>query len=426
MNTTKFLASAASLLLTCAMVSCTEDNEPSSGMTHIYVSSSTGVTSIFQGAEGITLDITLSAPATEATTLKVTAEGDAAAALEFAPEYVTVAAGATTAQFTVTATGAVAEEATATITVSDFDSKKFDVKETLSLTVYPATGAYELNETELAMVEAFKQQYGVDLTPWLGYVDLKGTIEFPGGGSLEAFVEPTTIDLEGVSIFRINPASTPANLILDMTSNPMGMSEYLYSAFRNLTIDDKEIFAYEDEEYNGGNLSLMERLNWNSNSIEEFVVSLPGMTFDIDPATKKGSVNFIVEGDCNATDAEGNILEDQEGEPLTLNSTADRVNFNYFYTAWNRQVDLFLKKDPIVFEQTCYSVFSHPAAHLGLSNVLTNDWEEDIEGEGEESLYCEPKGTVDFEKGTMTFVFPFDHADQYGYSRVKVVYTIAK
>ena len=48
------------------------------------------------------------------------------------------------------------------------------------------------------------------------------------------------------------------------------------------------------------------------------------------------------------------------------------------------------------------------------------------EEEGMPNLYVEPKGTVDFEAGTMTFEFPFDHADQNGYSRVKVVYTIAK
>lgn len=424
MNTNKYLAAAASLLMACAMVSCDEENDPSGSVNHVYISSSTGANSVFEGGESLTLDLSLSAPVAEATTFKLMAEGEGAAFVEFNPEYVTVAAGSTSAQFTVTATGAVSEETTATITVGDLDDKKFDVKEKFTLTVYPAAGAYELTETEKAMVEAFKQQYGVDLTPWLGYVNLTGTIEFPGGGNIEAFVEPTTIDLEGVSVFRLNSASTPANLILDMMSNPMGMSEYLYSTFRALTVDDKEYFANEDEENNGENLAFMKRLNWNSNSVEEFAVTLPGMTFDIDPATKKGTINFVTEGELFALDSEDNPLEDSEGEPLLLNWSADRVNFNYFYTAWNRQVELFKQNDPVIFEQTGYGMYAHPAAFLGMSSVLDDEWL--LEEDGEVSLYCEPKGTVDFEKGTMTFEFPFDHSDQYGYSRVKVVYTIAK
>lgn len=429
MNISKYLASAAAILLACSAVSCKDDNgadEPAT-KTHIYLGTTDGSTSLAEDSEQpITVEVALSAAAKEALTLDFELIGDAAAALELDGNPVTIGKGETTGTFSVKSrqTGILTEAATATFAINGLDASKYDLLENLTITVLPGAAAATLTPEQKALLDGYKETLGIDLYPWMGNVALTGSIEFPGSGTRDPFVAPATITLNGQTLFTLGADATEDTPALDMTANPMGMTEYLHKSFRQLTVEDKEYFDNADADYS---VRLMRLLNWSDASAETFAVTLPGLKItSIDPATKKASVEFVVEGDNLVLDSNGNPIHDDINDfDLTYDFSYDRVPFEYSYTAWDRMLALIEGRNPDALELMS-SMLSHPAQYLGISSVLTDDWEIDEEEDGVRNLYTEPKGEIDFANGTMTFEFPFDHADQYGYSRVKVVYSLAK
>lgn len=429
MNISKYLASAAAILLACSAVSCKDDNgadEPAT-KTHIYLGTTDGSTSLAEDSEQpITVEVALSAAAKEALTLDFELIGDAAAALELDGNPVTIGKGETTGTFSVKSrqTGILTEAATATFAINGLDASKYDLLENLTITVLPGAAAATLTPEQKALLDGYKETLGIDLYPWMGNVALTGSIEFPGSGTRDPFVAPATITLNGQTLFTLGADATEDTPALDMTANPMGMTEYLHKSFRQLTVEDKEYFDNADADYS---VRLMRLLNWSDASAETFAVTLPGLKItSLDPATKKASVEFVVEGDNLVLDSNGNPIHDDINDfDLTYDFSYDRVPFEYSYTAWDRMLALIEGRNPDALELMS-SMLSHPAQYLGISSVLTDDWEIDEEEDGVRNLYTEPKGEIDFANGTMTFEFPFDHADQYGYSRVKVVYSLAK
>lgn len=422
MKTYKFLASAASLLMAVCMVSCEKDDKVESLTNHIYFTT-TSPTTLVQGSElKVDVHMTLSLAVTEATSFELTSVGDASEFLVFEPQTVTVTAGNNTADFTVSLSSEaeITEEAVASIHVKNLNEEKFDIKNTVMISVVPPA---QIDEAETAFARAYEAATGIDLTPWFGDVELTGTIEFPGGGNRSSFTEPTTIQLSGTTTFHLNPASTLDNVILDMTANPMGMSAYLHETFRKLTVEDLEFFALEDED-NFGGPELMQLIDWNANTTETFKVTLPGLAINIEPNQQVGTVSFVKEGENFYLNPDGEPFVDSEGEPIYMTWNDSRIGFEYSYSAWDRNLAKIMGGDPTAVELLGYGITAHPGAWLGMSSVLEDEW--GLEEDGEESLFCEPTGVVDFGKHTMTFEFPFDHADQYGYSRVKVTYSVYK
>ena len=422
MKSYKFLASAASLLMAVAMVSCDKDNNDDDKIlsNHVYFTTE-GPTTLVQGS-GMTVDVhlTLSQAVAEATSFELTASGEAADCIAFDPETVTVTAGTNTADFTVSLTDNVklTKEAVAAIEIKNLNEDAFDVRATVRLSVLPAA---QYSEEEAAFAQAFQAANDVDLLSLFGDLTLAGTIEFPGGGNLYSFTEPTTINLSGTSSIHLNPASTMERVIIDMTANPMGMNDYLHDSFRKLTIEDKEFFALDDED-NFGGPQLMNLINWNENTNETFKATISGMVLDFAPDHKTATVSFVTEGENFYLNPEGEPFVDSEGEPIYMTWNDNRIGFEYSYTAWDRNLEKIVGGDPTAIELLGYGISAHPGAWLGMSSVLDDEWL--LEEDGEVSLYCQPTGVIDFEAGTMTFEFPFDHADQYGYSRVKVTYKL--
>lgn len=429
MNISKYLASAAAILLACSAVSCKDDNgadEPAT-KTHIYLGTTDGSTSMAEDSDQpITVEVALSAAAKEALTLEFELIGDAAAALELEGNPLTIGKGETTGTFSVKSrqTGMLTEAATATFAINGLDASKYDLLENLTITVLPGAAAATLTPEQKALLDGYKETLGIDLYPWMGNVALTGSIEFPGSGTRDPFVAPATITLNGQTLFTLGADATEDTPALDMAANPMGMTEYLHKSFRQLTVEDKEYFDNADADYS---VRLMRLLNWSDASAETFAVTLPGLKItSIDTGAKKAAVEFVTEGDNLVLDSNGNPVHDDINDfDLTYDFSSDRVPFKYSYSAWDRMLALIEGRNPDALELMS-SMLSHPAQYLGISSVLTDDWEIDEDEDGVRNLYTEPKGEIDFANGTMTFEFPFDHADQYGYSRVKVVYSLAK
>lgn len=428
MKALHYLASAAALLFAFTAASCSDSNEEPEPevINHIYFSIPDGNSSITDNTEEtVTVAISLSSPLATATSFTVELTGSDASLLTIGNNPVSIAAGSTTGTFTVASAnaGTITESTSFGFTIRDLDPAKFDIAQNATVTLLPAANESTLTPEEQALVDQWRTAYGIDLTPWIGTVALQGTIEFPGSGNRAPFISPQTIQLSGSTVFAISKDADDTTPVLDMTENPMGMTEYLYKTLRQLTVDDNEYFALEDD---GSGLELMELINWNDKSEESFTVSLPGLKIT-DIQDGKATVEFVAEGDDYILNAQGEpIYSPNTDGYLTYYYHSSWIPFSYQFTAWNRQLALIENNDPIAMEMQSYGISAAPATHLGLSDVLEDSWEIDEDEDGVSNLYVAPHAEIDFNAGTMTFVFPFDTEDQYGYSRITVTYTLQK
>lgn len=428
MKVLNYLATAVALLCTVAAVSCSEKDEPSQPtVTHIYLSVPDGKTSIADDSdETITVEVSLSAKVAQETTFKFTATGADASLISFGDNPVTIAAGSTTGFFTVKSaqTGNVMESTSFSFDIEGLDASKFDISTNATITLLPAANLANLTEEQKALIQSWKTSYGIDLTPWIGNISLQGTIDFPGGGARDAFTNPETINLSGSTVFNLSPEATAEVPALDMVENPMGMTEYLYKVFRALTVGDQEYFALEDD---GTGIELMELINWNAGSSETFTASLPGLKLT-NIANGKATIKFVAEGEDLILNSQGQPIVDDlmDGAYYTYAYHSSWIPFAYNFSAWNRQLGLMEQNNPTALELQSYGVTAAPACYLGLSDVLEDVWEIDEEEDGVSNFYVEPSAEIDFNAGTMKFIFPFDSADQYGYSRITVTYSLQK
>lgn len=423
----KFAAFMAAMVWSVVFVSCSKDDDgPSVGINHIYLSvPQEGGNTIVDGSdEAVEVMVILSKAVDSNVSFNFQLEGEQADMFVLEDNPVTIEAGKNTGFFTVKSANklTITENAEATFTITNLDANKFDLAENITVKLLPAQGAGNLTEEQLKLVAAWKQAYNIDITPWIGNVALTGTIEFPGDGYRDPFVTAETINLSGYTAFAISGDATNEVPALDMVENPMGMSDYLYKAFRNLTIDDKEYFALEED---GNGLDLMKLINWNANSEESFAVALPGIKIT-DIKDGKATLEFVAEGEDFIYNSKGDpIYNEALEEPFVYAYHTSWIPFKYTYTAWDRQLGLVESGDAEATELLSYSVSAAPASYLGVNDVLEDYWALDEE-EDAINLYVVPTGEIDFNAGTMTFEFPFDHADQYGYSRIKVTYTLNK
>lgn len=417
----KYLSFAAMALLLAA-TSCDKENDDPNVDTKVYLA--LDASTLVAGSDATAnLSVSLSADAAENLSVNLTVSGaDCAGQVEINPNPAVIDAGenATIVSVSVAAVSGVTEPVTVTIEPTGLP-KGYKVAETVSLTILPE-GTVSLTEEQQALVESYKTLYGIDLMPWLGSVSLEGDIEEPGSGLSTYFEEPRTITLSGSTLFTLNEESTETEIILDMVSNPMGMAAYMHDLFRNVTVADEEFFANEDAAYS---IDLMKLIGWNKDSAETFDVKLKGLKItNLDPTTGKGDVEFIVEGEDYVYNSKGEKIwcEALESDLLYSYHTS-WIPFEYKYSAWDRMLSLIEAGNPTALE-IMQSYTASPASYLGYNDVLEDYWEIDEEEDGVVNLYVEPKGTVDFKAGKMTFLFPFDHTYSYGYSRVNVTYTV--
>ncbi len=317
-----YLALAVCLLP--AMVSCSdENNEPQSGVTnHIYLSLPGGTSTLAEGSdEALTVDVTLSYAPSADLTLKFEAENDLDGVLTLTDNTVSITAGSTTGSFTISARNATGLTAPASFSFKVAEvtpaGTPVDIKENVTVTVNPASGATPLTPELKALVETWKTKYGIDITPWLGNIKLSGSLQFPGSGTRDAFVSPSTLTLSGSTLFNLSTESTEEMPVLNMDENPMGLTDYLYRSFLRLTVDDREYFALEDE---GSGLELMELLNWNATSQETFGVTLPGLRIT-SIANGKANVEFVSEGE--------RLIYGTNGQPIYNPEYDMNLTYNY-------------------------------------------------------------------------------------------------
>lgn len=418
------LAAMAAVVCGFVLVSCSDDKDPdSSVVNHIYLQVPDGNATIVAGTDAtIEVQVRLSQAAAENTSFTFEVEGDENGVFVITNNPVIIKAGEAEGFFTVAcAEGAeVTEDIDAKFSITNLDPKKFDIAQNLTIKMLAPQSSGDLDSELAALVETWKTNYGIDLLPWIGNVKLEGEIEFPGDGYLDPFISPTTYTLSGYTKFAISAESTEEVPALDMIDNPMGMSNYLYTTLRQLTVEDYEFFANEDEEYSQGG-QIMKLIGWNAESQESFSVTLPGIKIT-DITDGKATLEFVKEGENYILNSKGEpIFSESMDEFLVHNFATSWIPFQYDFTAWNRQLGLVEDGNEEAIELTEFYVTADPEYYLGTEDVLEDYYE------GEEDIlnyYVYPSGEIDFNAGTITFEFPFCHSDQYGYSRVKVTYTL--
>lgn len=345
----------------------------------------------------ITVDLTTSCP--EDITLEFEILDDEQDALRLENNPVTIKAGERQATFHAVSNNRnlLEEEIRVRIALSTFP-QGMQLDKTLEIAVKPNPSIPQLTEAQLALLEGYKNRYGIDLSPWIGIVPCKTTVYSPGDGYIQAFVSAFTREMEGYSIITLSEEATADTPVLKMTENPLGLTEYLYWVLRQVTIEDEEFFAYPDTDLNPNNLRFMELLQWDKESQETFSMTLDGITLD-NINGKQADVSFTAP-----------VLNSYE-EEITA------VPFNYNFSAYTREQEMLASGNAELTELVSYGITANPQYYLFSSTISEDYWEMP-------ENYIAPKATIDFGKGTLNFEFVFDHANAGGYSRIYVEYTL--
>ncbi len=423
MNMKKYFAYAMTALVACFAASCSEDEEPTG-----YVGTN-GVTLTVQGGNTLienedgTVNVTVALDRAYDVDVKLSVEvqGTEPERLTVTPNPVTIMAGNKTATFEVASTkqGNLTEPLQYTLTMGSLQAD-MEMVQTVFVNLRPATDAdTELTEEQQALVESWKANYGIDVTRWLGKVNLNGNVTEPGDGLTTYFTEQRETTLSGATIFTLGEGCTEDKIVLDMVDNPMGMTAFFYNWMRQNTVDDDEYFNYVDEDVAEEDrpVKIADLINWNKNSLETFNVTLKGLEIDLTETGEDGySIRFVEEGESYVLGLDGNPIEvDGELYPYSAESW---IPFEFKYSAWDRLLQLVAEGDEMAIEGFNTDGTSDPCYYLRYSGITEDEWEAE-----DNNFYVEPNGTVDFNAGKMTFAFPADHMYAGGYARVNVTYT---
>ena len=423
----KYLATALTLILGVFMVACSDDEETTGykGKNTVTLAVESGATTLIEDEdEAVTVSVTLDRAYSQDVSLSVQVQGTEPERLVVTPQPVTIAAGSTKATFEVQSSkqGNLAGQLQYTLTCGDLQSD-MTMGSTVTINLRPRTGMDDLTDTQLALIESWKNNYGIDVTPWMGQISLEGDVTEPGDGLTDPFVEQKSYKLNGKSVITLGEGCTEDKIVLKMVDNPLGMTNVLYDWLRKNTIEDEVNFT---QGYGGP--IVMDLINWNKNTQETFNVSLDGIEIDLTEAqTEDGvttfDVKFVKEGTAYVLGLDGNpvnVVYDEEAgpEPATY-SKESWIPFTYEYTAWSRLLQKVAENDDSALELFNTDGTADPEYYLLPSDVNYDMFESE-----ENNFYVEPKGSINFQDGTMEFVFPADHVYAGGYARVNVKYSV--
>ena len=109
------------------------------------------------------------------------------------------------------------------------------------------------------------------------------------------------------------------------------------------------------------------------------------------------------------------------------------IPFTYDYSAWNRLLQEKEKGTVVEIEEegklVGYTINDdflamggslNPNKFLGVSDISSDSFGNNP------SDWVAPSAALDLVKGTLSFTFPWDYADGYGYEQVRVVYTLRR
>ena len=369
-----FSCIAAALL---SFVGCEETGNGYEGTNYIYLESLGGNTTVWEQDETpLAVTVMLTSALSEDLNLTFAVEGTEGV-LDIEGNPVTIKAGQKTASFAI-----VSKNADKVTSVENFKvvldaatvlPDKVQLKEGFSFVVRSAAVS-ALTDAQKDIVEAYKTATGIDLSKYLGIVNVSTVITGTDPDTYEPLAPQT---IPGKTIITLSESSTADTPVLKMITNPMGIQDYMHRLFRSLTVDNEDW-------YNPDNLpcfqTLLNKINWTKTSPEIFLMSLDGLALDAD-----GNFSY-----------EGQFVPD----PEYPEDTYVHVPFKYYYTAYEREklvIDELKQADPDWY----YTCTANPFYMLN-NDDISEDWVTDEE-EGLISCWTATEGVVSSDSMVFTF-----------------------
>jgi len=385
-------ASAGVLLLFGA---CNTTKGGYEGLNKIYLTADNPVIEE-SGSEALVVGVDLTTSLSEDVSLDFALLNDEKGVLSLEDNPVTIKAGSKSASFKVVSNGKglLITDTYFKIGLPELPCENMALDAELSVRVTPDPQVPSLSETQLALIEGYKSKYGVDLTNFLGIVSCHTEVVSPAGGYTTPFAEEFTRIFDGKTVITLGEASTADTPVLEMLSNPMGLTEYLFWVLRQETVENDEFWYGE---YAGPDYAdIMTLLGWNKENPGVLSMSLSGLSLK-DISSQSSTVEFVSE----ETDEWGD--------------TKSTIAFDYVFTPWELQKKLMAEGNKKAIELNASSGSADPERYLMISSVAEDDY-------GDELNFVSPEGRIDFSSGTMTFKFVFDHYLAGGYTRASVTY----
>lgn len=251
-----------------------------------------------------------------------------------------------------------------------------------------------LSEAQRKLVEGY-QAKGLDITPFLGKVNVKTTVDVPAGGAIKDLENPWKKTYEGFSILTLSEYATADKPVLKMVYNAMGMNEFFYFALRKETVENYEYWYNEDA--SPLLKEVRELIQWTDKSVERFNAVLDSIRPD------------VTKGDSRKIAIVGNNL-DMYGSPNV------NVPFQFQYTAWDRLKKLIDAGNLKAAECHASSASSFPGHYINVSGIVTDEYNEG-------PLKPESEGTWLVNDKKMNFTFYTSVNDAGWYIAVTAEYT---
>ncbi len=385
---------AAALL---SFAGCEETGTDYEGINYIYLSSEGD--KIFESDQTpLTIEAMLTTTLDEDLTLTFVVKGTEGV-VELQNNPVTIKAGEKTAKFEVVPlnAGKLAEAANFTVALDATAvlPSNVELKNEFAFVVNPAPITGDFTDAQIAMLTAYRTATGIDLSKYIGTVDVNTVIT---GLDIETG-EPFEVSQSGKTVIALSDASTAEKPVLKMVSNAMGIEKHVYDIFKALTIENYYWFPddYEPVEGEENPFAIYETLcntiSWSGTSNEIFEISLDGISFNADK-----TVDFVTE-----------VYHPYVEDDLAV------VPFTYSFTAYDREKAAIEAGD--LEDQSYMLCTANPEYYFNWSGILEDEWE------AESGIFVLPSAALTEAGLVFTFCFDFDSSYAWDYTRVVATYT---
>lgn len=387
--------SAVTSTILISILGCSKDNDINSyqGNNHIVLKANSSQFIKNDGVDEILIDVLLVKTVNKDIELEFKLENnliDGQEQLEIRDSKVVFKAGEKKAQLTIKskAKATIGEKKDILLNLLRNNSQ-ISLESPLTITLQPLQKFEQLTGEQIKLLDTYKSK-GLNLYPLMGEVSLEGTVIYFGNGSLETMYNRKVSTIKGVSVFTLSEKATAEKPVLKMVSNAMGLESYLYTLFRQLTIEDKEYWNNEGQNAPPAPKKIMELIGLSPSSAESFQLSLDNIEIDLE--SKK--ISFI--------------------ELSSYNNEINIVNFTYTYSAWERLKKLIEANNPIAIENSEQGGTVNPAEYLNTDNIL-----EDVYP-GNQSIW--KASTAKLSDQSLSFDFLMGHSGAGNYITVSVKY----
>ena len=334
---------AAALL---SFVGCEETGNDYDGTNYIYLSAKDGKTTLFEADSApLTVEVMLTKALEEDLALTFALQGTEGV-VELAGNPVTIKAGEKTASLDIVSLNKNLLEAAANYTLSLDASTVLPegvaLKDAFTFVVTPVA-VEALTDAQKAIIEAYKTATDIDLSKYLGVVNVSTVITGTDPDTYEPLAPQT---VTGKTIITLSESSTADVPVLKMIANPMGIQDHMYQILRSVTVDADDYWygEYALECY----ASFMNAINWSKTSTEVFAMSLDGIKLNSDK-----SIEYLGDG------------KDQYDEDITV------VPFDYSFSAYDRELSVNIEKD----DEWASDATANPYYHLNCDDITEDLYE---------------------------------------------------